>query len=353
MRLGKAAIAEYIDLENEKGEAVGHSPKALEESANLLKKHCTLRLICSDALKRNICSDYETVQVIGSYHKMNKALMFVNRWKNLNRIFDSVRDCNMVWFTNVDWVLFFYLAFKKGVKTPIVVTLYRDIVSDMKNYRSGIRKLFGKLCLSAMGKIALYVVTNPSLNLFDNQIILPDFYYSEKYDGYSDVEKKEHIVCLGAMRGTKDLEGVVKHFNGTDVKVIIAGDFMYKDEYQHLVEIAEGNISIEDKVLPSDKYYRMIAESKYTLLPYKIERYENATSGILLESLFLKSIPIAPKWLLENNNITGIAYDKLNSLPRSMSELNNLVREQTFDIEDYKKENVEKKLMHAIEEYVL
>ncbi len=350
MRQGKAAIAEYINLENEKGEAVGHSPKVLEESADLLKNHCKIRVICSDSLKRYIGLEYETVQVIGNYHKMNKAFMFFNRWKNLNKIFDSVKDCDMVWFTNVDWVLFFYLAFKKNIKIPIVVTLYRDIVSDMKNYRSGIRRIFGKICLSSMRRIMLYVVTNPSLKLFDNQIMLPDFYYSKKYDKYSDTKKKEQIVCLGAMRGTKDLIGVVKHFSGTDIKVIIAGDFMYKDEYQQLLEIADENISIEDKVLPFDQYYRMIAESKYTLLPYKIERYENATSGILLESLFLKSIPIAPKWLLENNNIMGIGYDTLNSLPKSMSELNNLISEQTFDIEDYKKENIEKKLIYAIEE---
>ena len=97
----------------------------------------------------------------------------------------------------------------------------------------------------------------------------------------------------------------------------------------------------------------MIAESKYTLLPYKLERYENATSGILLESIFLKSIPIAPKWLLENNNISGIGYDNLDDLPKSINELNNVTREYTFDIEDYRKDNIEKKLIRAIEEYVL
>ena len=213
--------------------------------------------------------------------------------------------------------------------------------------------MLGKICMKSLDKISLYVITNPALKLFDNQITIPDYYYSEKYDAYSEVVKKEQIACLGAMRGTKDLMGVVKRFNGTGIKVLIAGDFMDKEELKTIEDIADSNIIIKDAVLSFEEYYELIAESKYVILPYKLERYENATSGILLESLFLRSVPIAPKWLLENNKIAGIGYDKLEDLPSGIEAFDMLSKEIDFNIDEYRVETISDKLNVAIQEYVL
>lgn len=348
----KVAIAEYINLENENNEPVGHAPKVLGESAELLNDQYEITLFCSDSISKDMVSGYNVVKVKGNCHKGNKALMFVTRWKNLHKIFSTARDYKMIWFTNIDWVLFLYMAFKKNKASNIMVTLYRDIIDDIKSYSSLLRRMIGKICLNAVDDVSLYVVTNPSLKLFDNQIILPDFYYSEKYEKYKDTKKKERIVCLGAMRGTKDLEGVVRHFSGTEVKIYIAGDFRDKEEYKYIKELAKDNIAIEDRILPHDEYYSLIAESKYVLLPYKKERYENATSGILLESIFLDSIPVAPEWLLSNNRISGIGYKSINDLPTTMEGLHKLAINHKGDVEAFRKENVQERLKNAIEEYV-
>ncbi|WP_026659361.1 hypothetical protein [Butyrivibrio sp. AC2005] len=348
----KVAIAEYINLENENKEPVGHAPKVLEESADLLKNKYNITLFCSESLSGGLITGYEVIKVKGNFHKGNKALMLISRWKNLNKVFSFAKDYDIIWFTNVDWVMYLYLAMKRKKRPHIMVTLYRDIIDDMKTYSSSLRRLLGRICMRAVDDVALYIVTNPSLKLFDNQITLPDFYYSEKYEKYKDVKKKEQLVCLGAMRGTKDLEGVVRHFAGTEIKVYIAGDFMDKDEYKSLKDISEDNITIEDRVLPFDEYYSLIAESKYTLLPYKKERYENATSGILLESIFLNSIPIAPEWLLSNNKISGIGYSSISELPITMEGLNKLAENYNPDVEAFRKENIQDRLVKAIEVYI-
>ncbi|WP_026523797.1 hypothetical protein [Butyrivibrio sp. MB2005] len=352
MKVMKAAIAEYINLENENSEPVGHAPKVLEESAELLKNKYNITVFCSDSISKDLIPEYEVVSVEGNYHKGNKALMFISRWKNLNKIFSTAKYYDIIWFTNIDWVLYLYLALKREKRPSILVTLYRDILDDMKSYSSPLRRMLGRICMRAVNDVSLYVVTNPSLKLFDNQITLPDFYYSEKYEKYKDVKKKGQMVCLGAMRGTKDLEGIVRHFSGTGSKLYIAGDFMDKDEYKSLKAIAGENITIEDRVLPFDEYYSCIAESKYTLLPYKKERYENATSGILLECIFLNSIPIAPDWLLSNNKISGIGYSRISELPTSVEGLNKLAENYHTDLDAYRKENIQDRLIKTIEEYV-
>lgn len=346
-------LVEYVNLQNEKGIPVGHAPKVIGEAAEIVKKEYDIKIFCGSGIKKLLGDKYDISIIESNFHKRNKALMFVSRWKNLNYVFANSQDNDIMWFTNIDWTLFLYLSLKKSIKQKIIVTAYRDIVEDMKGYKSRIRRMLGKICMKSLDKISLYVITNPALKLFDNQITIPDYYYSEKYDSYSYVDKKNQIACLGAMRGTKDLVGVVRHFNGTGIKVLIVGDFMDKEEFKTIVDMADSNIIIKDVVLSFDEYYKLIAMSKYVILPYKLERYKNATSGILLESLFLRSVPIAPKWLLENNKIAGIGYDKLESLPLDIESFEKLSKEIDFNIDEYRMETISDKLNVAIQEYVL
>lgn len=57
--------------------------------------------------------------------------------------------------------------------------------------------------------------------------------------------------------------------------------------------------------------------------------YKGATSGVLLESIFLKSIPVAPQKLLDYNGINGIGYGDLeeintNTFVKQLTNENNL-----------------------------
>jgi hypothetical protein len=45
-----------------------------------------------------------------------------------------------------------------------------------------------------------------------------------------------------------------------------------------------------------------------------MEQYGCRTSGVLIESMFLHTIPIAPRKLLEANGIQGIGYDNIEEL---------------------------------------
>ncbi len=43
-------------------------------------------------------------------------------------------------------------------------------------------------------------------------------------------------------------------------------------------------------------------------------QYQSRTSGVLIESLFLDTVAIAPKQLLAENQIGGIGYDRIEEL---------------------------------------
>ena len=45
-----------------------------------------------------------------------------------------------------------------------------------------------------------------------------------------------------------------------------------------------------------------------------MKQYQNRTSGVLLESLYVGSIPVAPSGLLDQNKLPGIGYGDLKEL---------------------------------------
>ena len=91
--------------------------------------------------------------------------------------------------------------------------------------------------------------------------------------------------------------------------------FYNEDEkrYNKLKIKCDGNIIIKNNNLSYIDYLSKIAESKFVILPYKESSYSNRSSGVLLETIFLGSIPIAPKFLLNFNNIKGVDYEKFIS----------------------------------------
>jgi hypothetical protein len=119
------------------------------------------------------------------------------------------------------------------------------------------------------------------------------------------------------MRSSKDLRGILAAFNDTDIPVWIVGNFENKSEYEYLKSHAVNNFHIENRALDYDEYYRLIAESRFLIMPYDMSFCKDATSGILLKNIFLNSIPIAPLKLLAYNSVSGIGYERLTDLPKT------------------------------------
>lgn len=311
-------ISEYLNYVNESGEPLGHGKKVLNEVIELVQNKYTVSCAASEAYKPN--------EFRGRYKKLNSIPNRIGSTELNKRIFANIRetlrdtDENVLWFTNVEWRLLAYLGIKP-VRKSIVITVYRDILSDIENGKSKLKRMKALLIKKGLKKVKLVIVTNPNLRIHDNQIYLPDYYYGEKYAALRNIEKKERILCVGSMRKSKDLRGVVKNFNDTDIPVWIVGNFEDKAELAHLKASAGKNFHIEDRVLEYDEYYRMIAESRFTIMPYDMNFYKDATSGILLETMFLNSIPIAPQRLLTYNSVDGIGYMNISDLPKKYDEL--------------------------------
>lgn len=343
-------LAEYLNYVNGDGKPIGHGKKVLQEAMQVLHGNVTC-VVCSNAyLPENVDGSIAVSRIEEiCQQKAGKKLNL----KILQNIKQSFKQSNaeVLWFTNTEWRLLAYLAFVNRRK-KIVVTCYRDIVKDIAESRAKLKGIKLFLVRRGLKRADLVVVTNKHLRISEKQVFVPDYIYNEFYEQYTGMEKKNRIICVGAMRDSKDLRGVVSLFRDTDVEVMIIGGFSDKKEYEWLKNHKADNITIEDRIVPYDEYYRLIAESKFVIIPYKMEAYTMATSGILQEAMFLHTMPIAPRELLNYNSVNGIGYDKLSDIPGNWGQLEELAQNVTFDVFEYEESHVKEKLMKAMRHIV-
>lgn len=310
-------LVEYLNYVNSSGEAVGHGRKVLEEAFSLLPDGYEAGCAA--------CEAYRPAGFSGALLPLRAVRPADRRtaahgeiFDNLRRVFAMAGKNDVLWFTNTEWHLMTFLAFcPRGRK--VIATVYRDILADVGLSRFAFLK--SGPVRRGLRRVDLTVVTNRHLKIGRRQIFLPDYIYSDWYDRYQSARKQDRVLCVGVMRASRDLRGVIEHFRGTDVPVYIAGSFPDREEFQRLLEQATENIRMEDRLIPYEEYYTLIAESRFVILPYDMAAYHSATSGILLECAFLRSIPIAPQELLDENGIQGIGYRKLEELPQRMQAL--------------------------------
>lgn len=305
-------VIEYLNYVNERGEAIGHGKKVLGEALELLKDEFEVRCVASKAYcPDDLELDYELPQLNQAAGEATKGAIL----SQIRAAFVAV-DTDIVWFTNVDWIFLAYLGFCKPKGVKVAATLYRDYATDIAQSESKVRRAKAALVRRGVKNVDVLVVTNKALKLADNQVFMPDYVYTDKYDAYrvADSEKLSQVVCVGSMRSSKDLRGVLRAFARSEMPVKIIGSFSDKAELSWLREHATANFTIKDHKLDDDEYYGLIGRSRYVILPYKLVDYRSATSGILQECLFLGATPIAPRVMLEANGVAGIGYERIEDL---------------------------------------
>ena len=167
-----------------------------------------------------------------------------------------------------------------------------------------------------LSKFDAVIYTQKDMNIPHHKTLyMPDYYYdATKYDQYRLLPKADKVVCLGTMNPYKELEKLVDAFNENGFSLEIAGRFLDHQRYLNLQCRAKDNIMIEDVILSEDDYYRKLAGARYAIMPYDMKAYEGRTSGVLQEAVFVGTIPIAPKRLLEENDVQGIGYERLEDI---------------------------------------
>lgn len=343
----KILLTDYYGTCDKTGNAIGHSPKVLEEYRKLLEGECRIFAAVSPCIGKSISTDdFEKIQFLkyDIVEQGNKKLgeRIVDKFKliqNIRDVLKQKRDYDIIWFYRTDFFMFLYFFLRRKVR-------------GCKIYCLVCHQSFGE---GIMGRM-LTDIYDKSLKKFDgiiytqekkkpkckNVLYIPDYYYdAEKYGKYRNLKKKDMVVCLGTMSPYKKLEEVVEVFNRLRYPLEIIGYFFEKDRFERLCSSAKQNIVIKNEILSEEIYYQKLAEAKYAILPYDMNQYKNRTSGVLQECIFLKTIPIAPQELLEENGVDGIGYINMEDISEQYL---NEQRDVQFSLEQYDMQNIREKV---------
>lgn len=310
-------MCNYYGMCDADGNAIGHAPKVTNEYSEMLKEKFALSLAASPcivnacnlsgfkevrSLKYDICAEGNTI-----------TKRIVDKIKLVSNISQIVGNEGVYFFYQVDFFFFFYMRFfyRRTHRRKIICLVYHQ---DFTGGRLG--KKLQRIYLNALKKIDGVVYTQFEKTVsHPNSIWMPDFLYSdEKYRRYQSLKKEKQVVCMGTMNRYKQLEQLVDIFSKINIPLIIAGRFDDKERFRNLIKNKTKNIEIYDAILPENEYLEMIATSQYSILPYDMDQYVSRTSGVLLESIYLGSIPIAPRELLIQNSLPGIGYNEMQDL---------------------------------------
>lgn len=310
-------MCNYYGMCDSEGEPIGHTVKVTNEYSDLLKEKYAVTLAASPCIVRKAeSSHFQKIQTL-KYDICVSGNGIVKRIcdkvKLLSNIHQIVKGENVYFFYQVDFFFFFYICFFYRVieNSKIICLIYHQDFTGGK--LAGILQAVYRRALKKIDGVLYTQDGNPIRH--PNTVWIPDFFYSdERYASFQCLPKKKQVVCLGTMNRYKQLEELVKVFAKVDMPLIIAGRFDDKERFHKLSKCKTENIEIRDENLSYDEYMELMATSEYSILPYDMEQYVNRTSGVLLESIYVGSIPIAPDKLLSQNRLPGMGYNDMEDL---------------------------------------
>lgn len=308
----KIGLVDYECGVDENDLPLGHTQKVLIEYKDLLPENiCPIIFSSKSVLNKFDIISYSCMLPYQNQMKITKNIKYkiglrIREWKNLKVVFKQ-GDTDVLWFINATSILYAFMYFHKKQNKKIVCTMFcqnygRGIFSSISNY------FFNKM----VPTVDLLISSCPRYE-FNNQnvVYVSDYFYSNKYEKYRNIEKKNQIVCLGTIDRRKQIHRVIPLLNEIGYKVLIAGSFVDSRYANEIVQISNSNITIINRYLEYDEYYKILGESRFCILPYDMKVYEGRTSGVLQEAIFLDTIPITYKKFLEYNDILGIAIEDL------------------------------------------
>lgn len=327
MKKETIVFIDYCGSCDGEGKAIGHSPKVLMEYADLLKDHYKLEAIlplCVHESVKEGTFDRITNLPYQIVEEGNRGLLkrLVDKYKLFRNIGVANRysEQKICWYYRTDFFLFLYYFFHRKPKGKTLICL----LYQQKFAKGLLGKALNLIFKRGLSKFDAVIYTQKNMKIPHPKVFyMPDYYYDAKYEPYRKMPKDDKVVCLGTMNPYKELEKLVDVFNANGMKLEIAGRFLDQQRYLDLQNRAKDNVIVENVVLSEDDYYKKLAGAKYSILSYDMKVYEGRTSGVLLESIFVGTIPIAPKRLLEENEVRGIGYDTLQELLES-SFFNNI-----------------------------
>ncbi len=327
-------VANYID---EKNMPVGHGLKLLKEMPKLFGEKT--EILAGKEYIHELKNDGKVLPC-----RIHSGIIKKRNIRILYNYFISLflAKGDVLIYSFVLEPLLWGIAFTKLKRKIVIVTCWdwdNYIKSDLFN--KPIRKYLVERGLKHIdGCIVtnyLYVPTKPYLRL-------SDYYVTDEIKKYCKHEKRNGCICLGEVRSSKDVLGLVRVISKTNISLLVVGSFQDKKMYRRVKKFQSDRIKIDNENLSYDAYLEYLSLYKYVVLPYDIKTYDGRTSGVLLEGIFLGAIPIAPKRLLEQNRIQGLGYHKISDIPKliDLYESGNITIEN--DLKKYQFENCKREM---------
>lgn len=357
----KVTIIDYIGNSDKSGKPLGHPIKVIRDYYNLLHKDTKVKLIVSKNYKDEIgiknsnqiiYLDYFMNMLANS--KFDKIKNIINRILNLRKVFQNSSDDEILWFINVDKILYIYLyLFRPKYLGDIWITQYSMIYGNNNSLKNRILK---KISHSISNKFTWILSYNKKVTqTYKNTICIPDYFYDEvQFKKYRDNIKLNEVIAIGTILDSKDFEGLINAFRNIEVKLNIVGKFHDRNRFERLKNMIGNseNIILKDLELSYDQYYEIMSKYKYVILPYKIENYFERTSGVLIEAKLIGAIPIAPKYLLKFNGVNGIAYEHIDDLERIFKNVLNGMSDEISNfnecIDIYNSKTIKQKIIEKL-----
>ena len=309
----KVLLVEHWGACDKYGEPIGHTLKVIEEYSKILEKRFNISVAIPEHMTSKIDSSiYESIHILPYAIRETQPKGLEEKIVDKLKVFSNIKQVrklkkyDIVWYIRADFFLLLYMLLcTKRRKQKIYTLIYHN------EYSCGlIGKIFCFIHQLAIKKFDGIIYTQKDMKISNNHIFyMPDYLYSEdKYEKYRNLKKEEKAVCLGTINSDKDIEGLVDAFNENGYSLEIVGRFLDEERFIKLKSKAKNNIKIENKILSYEEYYTRMGSAKYSIMPYQMEAYAGRTSGVLQESIFVGSIPVAPELLLEKNHMPGYGY---------------------------------------------
>lgn len=311
-------IVDYIGNSNNSGELSGHLLKVLKELNVLLSDDCALAFIVADNYVP-YTKDLNVIENIKRISIRNSRLgRIIQRFINIQKIISTGDN---IWFVNVDFWFYFIINLMNVKNKKLYATNYINYTQG-----NGLSGWIKKIIYSRGSAKLRYEFTTSKKLQTNNQVYVPDYWFDESiYQKYKTDKRKNQVVFCGGISSAKEVEGLVRAFSLNKQLLLIQGLFESETLYKKVIDNATSNIEIHNQRLSDVAYYSGIGSSEFVILPYKKEHYQGRSSGVILEAVFLDTIVIAPKFLLEELGIDGIGY-------KDIAELS------TFSIQDVREE---------------
>ncbi|MBQ9322298.1 MAG: hypothetical protein IJ239_08125, partial [Eubacterium sp.] len=335
-------LIDYYGICDRDGKVMGHTVKALYEYSSMLQCHgITIDAALSPCIEAAVSADNkfagrfgkiiklpEDIRETEGYGIRKRILDKFRLFRNLRHVYNVCTEYDAVWFYRTDFFLFLYMMLhRKPQGCRLAVLVYQQVFTGGKFerilqavYRRALKKTDIVICSNANhvdGMRNTMQTLHPAADVF----YMPDYTYDpEQYKPFlaPDLKKEDKTVCVGTMNPYKQLEEMVKAYRMNGKKLETAGRFFDHARAVKLTEMLdEGDkyrIHIRDCNLSETEYMRLLGTAKFAILPYDMSQYQSRTSGVLQECIFLRTIPIAPRQLLEENRLPGAAYDDIKEL---------------------------------------